>query len=353
MSSVSSNALLPLSAAYGVVTRARLALYRSGLLPTHQIAAPVISVGNITAGGTGKTPLVEWLARAVAREGKRVCVLSRGYKRTDEREHVLVSDGKQLLTGAREGGDEPRLLAEKLLGIAAVLSDADRIGAARWAQENLASEVFILDDGFQHLRLKRDLNIVALDGTNPWGGGHLLPRGRLREPLHELRRADCIVITRAETVSDLLELRDIAARLSAGRPVLSTRTQTSGVRPLHTQSHGALQSAVSLPQPFAAFCALGNPQAFFTHARRSQLQLTHTRAFPDHHAYTQNDIDALSREAASKGVQAFLTTAKDAVKLRHLSFPLPCFVLEIELVFDDELKMLELMRQAIRVDAAP
>jgi len=331
--------------------RARLALYRSGLLPTHQIAAPVISVGNITAGGTGKTSLVEWLARATAREGKRVCILSRGYKRTNERKRVLVSDGKQMLADVREGGDEPRLLAEKLFGIAAVISDADRTGAARWAQENLASEVFILDDGFQHLHLKRDLNIVTLDGTNPWGGGQLLPCGRLREPLHELRRADCIVITRAETVSELSELRDMAARLSAGRPVFSTRTQTSGVRPLHAQLHDELQSVASLPQPLAAFCALGNPQAFFTHARRSQLQLTHTRAFPDHHAYTQNDIDALSREAARTGARALLTTAKDAVKLQHLSFPLPCFVLEIELVFDDEPKLLELVRQAIQSDA--
>jgi tetraacyldisaccharide 4'-kinase len=154
-------AFAPLSVLYGAATRARLLLYRAGALPVARVEVPVISVGNITAGGTGKTPLVEWLARALAHEGRRVCILTRGYGRIDVRRRVIVSDGEQILAGAREGGDEPRLLAENLRGLAAVISDADRASAARWAIKNFRSDVFILDDGFQHLGLARDLNILT------------------------------------------------------------------------------------------------------------------------------------------------------------------------------------------------
>ncbi|HEX8922279.1 MAG TPA: tetraacyldisaccharide 4'-kinase, partial [Pyrinomonadaceae bacterium] len=203
MMNASGLILAPLGALYSAVTRARLALYRRGALRVHQISAPVISVGNITTGGTGKTPIVEWIARAVAKEGRRVCILTRGYGRADARRRVLVSDGERILAEAREGGDEPRLLAEKLQGMAAVVSDADRVGAARWAESNLKSDLFILDDGFQHLRIARDLDIVAVDATNPWGGGRLLPTGRLREPLSGLTRADLIILTRTEQAPEI------------------------------------------------------------------------------------------------------------------------------------------------------
>ena len=189
--------LAPLGTLYGALVRTRLRLYRSGLLKTENVGAPVISVGNITAGGTGKTPLVEWAARALAGEGRRACVLTRGYGRADERRRVVASDGRSVLADAVECGDEPRLLAEKLLGAASVVCDRDRVAAARWAREHLGADAFVLDDGFQHLRIARDLDIVTLDATAPWGGGHLLPRGRLREPPGSLARADCVVITRA------------------------------------------------------------------------------------------------------------------------------------------------------------
>src|ERR687884_151773 len=138
-----SFALAPFSLLYGVVTRARLALYGAGALPVQKLTVPVISVGNITAGGTGKTPLVEWLARAAAREGRRVCVLTRGYGRADARRRVVVSDGRNVLADARAGGDEPRLLAENLRGLAAVVADADRVAAAHWAMSAFGSQVFI------------------------------------------------------------------------------------------------------------------------------------------------------------------------------------------------------------------
>lgn len=337
--------LAPMGALYGAVTRARLALYRRGALTVHRINSPVVSVGNITTGGTGKTPLVEWVARAAESFGRKPCVLTRGYGREDAGRRVLVSDGERVLAGAREGGDEPRLLAESLQGVAAVLSDADRVGAARWAEEHLKSDLFILDDGFQHLRLARDLDVVAVDAMNPWGGGRLLPAGRLREPLDGLRRADLIILTRTEQASDADSLRKQAARLSGGRPVILSRTRTRAVRPLDAETTRG--DAPDIPQPVAAFCAVGNPAAFFAHLRREGLALNHARAFPDHHVYKQSDVDALAAEAKGQGAGALVTTAKDAVKLRSLNFGLPCYVLEIELAFDDEEKLLGVLREAV------
>ena len=345
MNAASGIILAPMGALYSAVTRARLALYRRGALTVHRINFPVISVGNITTGGTGKTPLVEWLARAAAREGRRPCVLTRGYGREDAGRRVLVSDGERVLADAREGGDEPRLLAESLGGIAAVLSDADRVSAARWAAEHLKSDLFILDDGFQHLRLARDLDIVAVDAMNPWGGGRLLPAGRLREPLKGLKRADLIILTRTEQGTDVDSLREQAERLSGGRPVILSRTRTKAVRPLDEAMMRS--NALDIPQPVAAFCAIGNPAAFFAHLRREGLVLNHTRAFPDHYVYKQLDVDAFADEAKGRGAGALVTTAKDAVKLRSLGFDLPCYVLEIEFTFDDEEKLTDMLREAM------
>ncbi|HEV2915579.1 MAG TPA: tetraacyldisaccharide 4'-kinase [Pyrinomonadaceae bacterium] len=356
MTSKGAIILAPFGALYGALTRARTALYGSGALRVHQLGAPVLSVGNITTGGTGKTPLVAWLARAVKeREGRRVCILTRGYGRRDERQRVIVSDGEHVLADAREGGDEPLLLAEALSGVAAVISDADRVGAARWALEHLRSEVFILDDGFQHLRIARELNLLTVDATDPFGGGRLLPRGHLREPVGGIARADCIIITRAEQAFDIDGLRNELERLSGGSPpVLVSRARTSAVRPLsETAMAGAASPVVALPQPVAAFCAIGNPDAFFAHIRDDGYELAYTRAYPDHHVYSQRDADALAAHALDRGAPVLLTTAKDAVKLRALAFSLPCYVLEIELEIEDEARLHSLISEAVRKRERP
>jgi tetraacyldisaccharide 4'-kinase len=345
MTSTTGIALAPLGALYSAITRARLMLYQTGALPVHKIDAPVISVGNLTTGGTGKTPLVEWIARVVAGEMRRVCVLTRGYGRVNPRVRVVVSDGERILADARAGGDEPRLLAERLEGVAAVISDADRVRAARWAMENLGSDAFILDDGFQHLRLARDLNIVTIDATNPWGGGRILPRGRLREPPGGLARADLIVLTRADQAQDLSSLKKQAERLSKMRPILTARSRTCGARSLTMDDE--VFDPGSLSKPLAAFCAIGNPQSFFAHIRNDGHTLNYTRAFPDHHVYTQKDADAIEHEAQIRGAELLLTTTKDAVKLRSLRFRLPCYALEVEMEFDDERKLLGLIREAL------
>lgn len=342
-----SLALAPLGLLYGAVARARLRLYRSGFLKSESVGAPVLSVGNLTAGGTGKTPLVEWAARALAREGLRVCVLTRGYGRADESRRVVASDGARLLSEVAECGDEPRLLAERLLGAASVVCDRDRVKAALWAREVFGAEVFVLDDGFQHLRLARDLDIVTLDATEPWGGGHLLPRGRLREPVSGLERADCVVITRAELAADIEGLRAEVVRVSGGcAEVFTSRVRTVRLRPL--SGSGAPVAELKLESAaVGAFCAVGNPGAFFEHLRRDGFELSYTRAFKDHHAYTKADAESVSRQASERGARALLTTAKDAVKLRGFEFALPCYVVETELEFDGEERLRGLLRAVV------
>jgi tetraacyldisaccharide 4'-kinase len=344
MNPLASLILPPLSASYSVAMRVRLTAYRRGWFSVSRLAAPVISVGNLTTGGTGKTPLVEWVCRVVAGEtGKKVCVLTRGYGRANPQAQVVVSNMTQLLAGEPESGDEPYLLAKNLIGIAAVISNPDRLAAGKWAIKNLGSEVFVLDDGFQHLRLTRQLDIVTVDATNPWGGGSVLPYGRLREPLTGLSRADCVVITRTELIDNLSETKDAVQRLAGAMPVFTSRMVISGIRSLAGQG----LDKKSLPaQPIAAFCGVGNPESFFNQLRHEGHLPVFTRTFADHHNYNQSDLDRLVKDAIAHGATALLTTAKDAIKLSTLELDLPCHVLDIQISIDDQDRMIEMIRNA-------
>jgi tetraacyldisaccharide 4'-kinase len=338
--------LTPLSGLYGVAMKARRALYRRGFFRVNEIGVPVISVGNLTTGGTGKTPLVEWIARALAQRQERLCILTRGYGREHPGRRVLVSNGSEMFSDARGAGDEPLLLAEKLKGEAAVICDADRVAAAHWAIENLGTKLFILDDGFQHLRMARDYNIVAIDATNPWGNRRLLPAGNLRESPHQLARADCIVITRADDLAQTQTLKPEIDRLSKGRPVFLSRMRVAGLRKLSDLKDGA--SGEDLKSvPAAAFCGVGNPESFFAQLRRDGYTLCHTRVFPDHHYYTQEEINALISQSSQRGAHALLTTAKDEVKLRSFKFEMPSYVVDVAIEIEGESKFLALIDTAI------
>jgi tetraacyldisaccharide 4'-kinase len=352
MNLLQSLILPPLSAIYSAVTRTRLAAYRRGWLSISQLAAPVISVGNLTTGGTGKTPLVEWVCRVLAStaasntadsNASRVCVLTRGYGKANPQSQVVVSNGKKLLAAPRESGDEPYLLAKNLIGRAAVIANPDRTAAGTWTIKNLGTEVCVLDDGFQHLALSRDLDIVTVDATNPWGGGSLLPYGRLREPLAGLSRASCVVITRTEQVQDVTPIKNELQRLVPGVPVFSSRMVTSGI---HTLTGQAVDSSSLPSHKVAAFCGVGNPESFFNHLRREGYSPSLTRAFSDHHAYTQADIDRLVNDARHDGETVLLTTAKDALKLTELDIGLACYVLDIQIVIDDADQLVEMILNA-------
>ena len=330
--------LPPLSVLYGALTRTRLSLYRRGTFHSTKLPRPVISVGNITTGGTGKTPLVEWVARTAAAAGRKVCILTRGYGRDNPDQMVVVSDGSTVMATHSAAGDEPFLLATNLRGIAAVISNADRVAAGNEAIRQFNSDCFVLDDGFQHLRLERDLNIVTIDATDPWSGGRLLPYGRLREPLTGLSRADCTVVTRTDQSNDLEAIHAEIRRFAQNAPIFNSRMRTARIRPLH-------DSETALVPPIAAFCAVGNPLSFFNSVPH---EVVLQKAFPDHHRYSQSEIDSLTQDARRAGANSLITTAKDAVKLRSMSFSLACYVLDIEPQIDNEAELIQLIRSVLR-----
>lgn len=342
MSSI-SNVMLPLSALYRAVTLTRLAAYKKGLLSVTRLPVPVISIGNLTTGGTGKTPLVEWVCRTLASRQKRVCILSRGYGRANPRSRVVVSDGTTLLSIAAEAGDEPFLLAQNLKGLASVISDADRVGAGKWAIDNLGAEVFVLDDGFQHLALARDLNVLTIDATNPWGGGRLLPAGRLREPRSGLSRADVVVVTRSDQSDELGPLVSEIQRIFGSGPVVTSEMTIKGISLLNSEG---TEEFVSPTHPVAAFCAIGNPDSFLKLLRGVEIDPVFVRTYPDHHQYTQAEVDSLIREAANHGARSIITTAKDAVKLKQTRFELPGYVLHIEIAIAGEDRVIQMVNAA-------
>ena len=346
MNPPNSLIMMPLRVVYSAITRARLAAYRSGLFSVSTLPVPVISIGNLTTGGTGKTPLVEWVCRAVVdhiKKDAKVCVLTRGYGRVNPQEQVLVSDGTNILTDERRAGDEPFLLARNLLGVAAVLANADRVAAGEWAISSLGAQVFVLDDGFQHLRLARDLDIVTIDATNPWGDGGLLPHGRLREEVTGLSRANCIVITRIEQLESVNYLEDSIRKLSSA-PIFTSRMVTSAVRTIAGDlvDESTLQGA-----SVGAFCGIGNPASFFNYLQREDCRVVFTQAFSDHHVYQQAEIDTLLDRAKTHGAKALVTTAKDAVKLGAIDISLPCYVLDIKISIDQNEPLIELIRNSV------
>jgi tetraacyldisaccharide 4'-kinase len=316
------------SALYGQAVALRNALYDRGIFRSHQLGARTISIGNITTGGTGKTPLVGHVAELLAARGEKVCILTRGYGRKNGNSRVLVSDGNKVFADAAAGGDEPVELARRLIGKAVVVADPNRAAAGRWAKEEFDITAFVLDDGFQHRKSSRDLDIVCIDATDPFGSRRMLPAGRLREQIRNLSRAHAAVIMRSGT-ENIESLRSELSLFIPDKRIFEASRRVRRLTPLD----GA-------PAPVGnarhlAFAGLGNPEAFSAWLSQQAFTVVGFRRFRDHHPYTQADIDALQEQARREGADALLTTAKDAVKLLGLSFELPCCVIEIELALDD------------------
>ncbi|MFN2500849.1 MAG: tetraacyldisaccharide 4'-kinase [Pyrinomonadaceae bacterium] len=354
--------LTPIGWIYGKIIDVRNTLYEKNVFDSRHLGARTISVGNITTGGTGKTPLVAYVAEILAARGETVCILTRGFGRSQPNRRVLVSDRETILAKAGDAGDEPLELAQKLIGKAYVISDADRTAAGEWAKRKFDITAFVLDDGFQHRKVLRDLDIVSIDAMHPFGDRKMLPAGRLREPITNLKRADAIVISRADLVENIDDLRSEIATLNKRAPIFVCRNEISRIRPLNELRAGILgntfsgewrsieQTVKGRPTKVAAFCALGNPDSFFETLRRSTgpgtlgtFDVAITQAFRDHRPYSQKDIDALQRDVVSNGIDAFVTTSKDAVKLQDFKFDIPCFVADIELKFDDADDFAELL----------
>ena len=324
---------------YAAAMRLRADAYRRGLLPAHRLSRPVISVGNITVGGTGKTPMTTWLASYLLKRGKRVAVLSRGYGGTLEGETRLVSDGTTLLLTPQEAGDEPCLLARLVPGLVVAIG-SDRYRAGLLAGERCNPDIFILDDGFQHLRLARDLNILLMDCRQPLGNGRTLPAGLLREPAAALSRADLAVFTRCQ------DSAPAGAPLPVAVPACRARHRLTGyaegvagaVRPL-AELRGLRGMAIA---------GIADPAAFFAELTRAGLTLAATLPLPDHCRFAAADLQVIRELAASARADYLLMTAKDAVKLADREgLPARALVASLEMTLEDESPLLALVEKLL------
>ncbi len=307
---------------------AREWLYARGVLASRGLDCPVVAVGNITVGGTGKTPAVELAVRTLLDLGHRPGVLSRGYGRRGGGVQV-VADAASIRLDAEEAGDEPFLLARRLPGVPVVVG-SNRYEAGRLARERFGITALVLDDGFQHRTLRKDLEIVMARAANPWGNGRLLPGGPLREPLDGLARADLVVATGARRAEDAAEVWATLERLAPGVPVLTAVHvptecfESSAMRfvPLSVLGNAKL----------LAFAGIGSPTGFQRTLGETAVVVAGFEPFADHHWYTREDLTRLDRRAADLGADGLVTTEKDWVRLRALP-PLrrPLYVLSVRL----------------------
>ena len=304
--------LWPLSVLYGDMTRLRAWLYARGTLKQKRLNRPVISVGNLTVGGTGKTPMVMWLAERLLAEGKRVGILTRGYK------------------GRAGTSDEIELMKFRLQEGALFGVGADRYEQGRKLEANV--DVFLLDDGFQHLRLARNVNILLIDMAQPLAKQAMLPTGRLREPISAMSRADLLIFTRTETVpgtSAAFEKFQEYPVFSASTRLIGFRQFGAGIRILGLEEIGA--------GPFYGFCGIGNPRAFFRDLQNWKFTLVGQCEFADHHSYDARDAVELASAARACGAKALITTEKDAQNLSGVSFAdFPVYVAIIDLEISKE-----------------
>jgi len=300
--------LWPFSLLYGLAARVRVRLYRAGVFKQRRLPGVVISVGNLTVGGTGKTPLVMWLAERLSAQGKRVGILTRGYN------------------GAHQTSDEVEMMRRRWGNKIPVAVGSRRYAnGLRLAQQGV--NCFLLDDGFQHLALARNVDIVLLDATDSLAAARLLPAGRLREPLSALRRADMIVLTRAVATPELEA--EIRSRTDA--PVFRAHSRLLDFCELVAAGRKLSPREMAGQRAFA-FCGVGNPQGFFRDLEMADIALAGREAFRDHHRYTRRDAERLEDAARRAGAAALVCTEKDAMNLRGVQFrALPVFVCRAEL----------------------
>lgn len=320
------NSLLwPLSLPYGAVAHLRARGYRRGIFRQRRLDGVVISVGNLTVGGTGKTPMVLWIAERLLAEGKSVGILTRGYR--GKSASFPSGDGSGA-AAVSSTSDEVQLLNARLRGRVAFGVGADRYARGRELAVR-GVNWFILDDGFQHLQLARDVDIVLIDATNPFGGGHVLPAGRLREPRTALERADIVVITRSSHAPAI----ESAIGRDSEAPIFYARAKLEAVRaPLRPE----LTEREARGERLFAFCGIGNPSAFIADLRDWGFQIAGHKFFPDHHRYSAAEIAEIEAQARTAGATGLICTEKDSFNFSGASFSLELWVCTISLHVDGE-----------------
>lgn len=335
------------STLYGTAQRIRASCYRHNLLPAQELPCTVISVGNITVGGTGKTPMAIYLAAKLQQAGSRVAVISRGYKGGAESAGGIVSDGKHLLMNSEQAGDEPFLIASRLKDVPVVVGK-NRIEAGRITIDQFQPDVIVLDDAFQHLKLKRDIDLVLLDYTRPFGNSHLLPRGSLREPAAALSRATACILTRTEKSADntaadsLSEIKSLLPRV----PVFTTSHKPyfymvkSGARtPLHAIDSFLSPEQVKgiKPHKVFGFSGIARNDHFRQTVAAIEFNIGGFSEFSDHHRYSSDDLARIVQEAQAVGADCLITTEKDYARISdQLPLPMDLIVVGVRIVFNDD-----------------
>ena len=303
---------------YGTGVRVRLRRYYSGALKVRRLPGFVVSVGNLTAGGTGKTPAVVMLAEWASQEGAKVAVLSRGYGGSHGHEVLEVSDGKEVRLDPLLSGDEPCLLAKRLDGVPVIVAN-DRYKAGLYAHRKFESDFFILDDGYQHIRLARDMNVVLLDARNPIGNGHLLPWGPLREPLREVRRADACILTRVGKSG-----RDCGIPAILEKALGSTSCFCADHIPERVvipQTGDSYRPEFLKGRRVVAFAGIGSPDAFRETLMEAGAQVVRFFAFRDHYRFRAKDLQEIFRVRESMHAEMAITTEKDWTRISSLEQP--------------------------------
>ena len=322
------------------IVAVRLFLYKERILRSYPLGCQVISVGNITAGGTGKTPVVEIFARELQKQGRRVAILSRGYRKKElpwykkfEEKYLpprVVSDGEQLLLDSEMGGDEPYMLASNLPGVV-VLVDKDRVKSGKYAIRRFKSDILILDDGLQYQKLKHHVDVVLVDKTNPFGNGNMLPRGVLREPVKNLKRGDFIFISKSDGNSQ--ELRKEIREINKTADIIECRHKPRFMRNVYSGEEISLEWLKG--KRVASLSGIAVPQSFEHSLRKMGAALIGVERYADHHRYqAQEIIDAINK-AHKLGAVALITTEKDAVrfpKLNRTAVPVYYVRVDIEIV---------------------
>jgi tetraacyldisaccharide 4'-kinase len=340
---------------YELAVRLRVAVYETSYRTPRRLEAVVISVGNITLGGTGKTPLVEYIARYLRSQDRRVAILTRGYGRRSAGMQTLNAGGPATDTDASrqasatsysETGDEPLMLARALPDVPIVIHK-DRFQAGQWAASALGADVLVLDDAYQHLRLARDLNILLIDASDPFGGFKMVPFGRLREPLYGIKRADVVIVTRADRPFDQAQTQAIIRHFCGDKvPVMYI---TSGITRLRLLESGAMYDLEAFTGwNAAALCGIGNPQAFAEDILRAGINIVSENFFRDHHPFTQADLDRATAEAQQAAADMIITTEKDAVRLEGLRHgAVPLYAAQMEIQSEDEIRLKRLLLRTV------
>jgi tetraacyldisaccharide 4'-kinase len=302
-----------LSILYGFCVYLREKAYSQKIFSTNRLPRPVFSVGNLTVGGTGKTPVVSLIARFLINNGQNPVILTRGYKRKNKKHLTIISDAEDIPALPEETGDEPYMLARWLPEVPIIVSKY-RYKSGIFALKKFSADCFILDDGFQHLQLYRDLNILVINARDPFGGGKLLPSGRLREPLSSLRRASLIIINKAQDGQNLNPIYAVIRQYNSHAPIIEASYTTE-----YLASASNLNQHIPLSEmkgrSVLAFSGIAEPNSFLEQLKNTGASIVNAIIFSDHHWYSKMDLDRIREIAKASDVQYIVTTEKDGVRI--------------------------------------